>query len=251
MMTVAACGSVSAPTLGLPTKTAIPAQKGTLPKQVFYAKVPISSRLKKHFTDQVRSIVMLGLARPANTGLADGVRCHEILILGVRIAGQDVPQDVLAFIAARRGGSGIVFVVLRDATDGKADTEANVDDDATNTDATECAFAVCRKAPGRVGHVAETKTYVGPWKPSGDSRLSLHGTTLDEAWDSCCAQAILDSEDGTDLDARILRQSGIVTLRAQIAKLERDHARAKTPTQRNEVYAKLHKARKQLENLQA
>ncbi|PJM73621.1 hypothetical protein CS006_00005 [Bifidobacterium primatium] len=237
MMTVAECGSISALTLGLPRTTAIPAQKGTLPKQVFYAKAPISSRLKRQFTERVQSITMLGLIRPANAGVADGARCHEVLVLGILIAGDEVPEDVLAFIAARRK-SGIVFVVVRDST---ADESAGKE---------ECAFAVCRKAPGRVGHVAETKTYVGSWNPAGNVRLTLHGATLDEIWDSLCAQAILGSEDGTDLDARILRRSGVATLQDQIAKLERDHARAKAPAQRNEIYAKLHKARKQLEDLQ-
>ncbi|NEG95972.1 DUF4391 family protein [Bifidobacterium sp. SMB2] len=238
MMTVAACGSVSALTLGLPKTTAVPARKGILPKQMFYARVPISSRLKRHFTDQVDSIAMLGLVRPANTGVADGSHCHEILVLGVRINGAEVPEDVLAFIASRRSG-GIVFVVVRDSDgDGKAHAE-------------ECILAVCRKAPGRVGHVAETKLYMGEWGPAGDVRLTMHGPTLDEAWDSFCAQAVLGVEDGADLDARILRRDRIVTLRTQVAKLERDHARAKAPAQRNEIYAKLHKARRQLDELQA
>lgn len=241
MMTIASCGTVSAHTLGLSAKTAIPASKGELPKQVFYAKATISSRLKKHFTDQVESITMLGLLRSTNTGLAEGARCREILVLGIRITG-NTPEDVLSFIASRRA-SGIIFVIVRDADATEDGTAVAVRQ--------ECALAVCRKAPGRVGHIAESKTYVGPWKPAGEARLTLRGTTLDEAWDSFCAQAILGDDDGMDLDARIRRRDDIASLRAQIAKLERDHGRARQPAQRNEIYAKLHKARKQLDDLMA
>ena len=37
---------------------------------------------------------------------------------------------------------------------------------------------------------------------------------------------------------------------AQVDKLTRDHQRAKNPEQRNEIYAKLHKTKRQLEELQ-
>ena len=236
-MTVATCGTVSALTLGLPASTAIPAAKGTLPKQMFMTKAPVSTKLKQRYTNDVASISMLSLMRAANTGIADGARIHEMLVMGLRITGMEAPVEVIDHIASQRS-SGIVFAVVRE-----------VEREGTRHE--ECAFAVRRNVPVKPGHVPVTKVYVGDWHPVGEAMLELAGSTLDEAWETLCAQAILDSTDGNDLDARIARREQTVALRAQAEKLERDHARAKNPAQRNEIYAKLHKIRKQLETLDA
>lgn len=236
-MTAAVCGTVSALTLGLPVSTAIPAPKGTLPKQMFMAKAPVSAKLKQRYATEVESITMLSLMRAANTGIADGKRMREILVIGLRISGADVPVEVVDHIASQRA-SGIVFAVVRE-----------VEREGSRHE--ECAFAVRRNMPVKPGHVPVTKVYAGDWKPASEAQLELAGSTLDEAWDALCAQAILDSADGADLDARIARREQIAMLRAEAEKLGRDHTRAKTPAQRNEIYAKLHKVNKQIETLEA
>ena len=54
-LTVAHCGEVSALTLGLPASAAIPEQKGTLPKGLFVAKAPVSSKLKQRLVNDIAS----------------------------------------------------------------------------------------------------------------------------------------------------------------------------------------------------
>ncbi|MDN6768999.1 MAG: DUF4391 domain-containing protein, partial [Bifidobacterium mongoliense] len=80
-------------------------------------------------------------------------------------------------------------------------------------------------------------------------RLELHDADFGALWDSLCSQAVLDSTDGADFDGRWAARAHIETLRAQEAKLTKDHARAKQPAQRNEIYAKLHKIRTELGRL--
>lgn len=75
--------------------------------------------------------------------------------------------------------------------------------------------------------------------------------SVDALWESLCSQVIFESSDPTNLDARIVRHTQVVQLQADIDKLTRDHQRAKNPEQRNEIFAKLHKAKKQLEALNA
>ena len=70
-------------------------------------------------------------------------------------------------------------------------------------------------------------------------------------WESLDAQIILGSADAHDLDARIANRDNLVSLRADEAKLVKDHARAKQPAQRNELYAKLHKLRAEISRLEA
>ncbi|RSX54418.1 hypothetical protein D2E25_0726 [Bifidobacterium goeldii] len=242
--TAAHCGSVSALTLGLPTRTAIPEAKGSLPKGLFVAKVPVSAKLKQRLTNDIASITMLALLRPANTGVQAGTKVPEILVLGLRLADRtpavEVPAEVIDLIADQRGGSGIVFVCVREGTFEGAARE-------------ECALAVRRNVPVKPGHQPITKVHAGAWKPAGEATLELpedpSTVTMDELWNCLCAQAILDSADGTDLDARIALRDRLIELKALETKLTRDHQRAKNPTQRNEIYAKLHKVRTQLASL--
>lgn len=88
--------------------------------------------------------------------------------------------------------------------------------------------------------------YAGDWQPAGECQLELTGSTIDELWASLCSQAILGTTDFENLDARIVQHGEIERLEADVDKLTRDHQRAKNPAQRNEIYAKLHKAKTQL-----
>lgn len=263
---VAHCGSVSALTLGLPAATAIPEAKSRLPKALFVGHTQLSAKLKQRLTNDIAGITMLALLRPANTRLAAGTRVPEVLVIGLRLAPKatTVPTEVIELIAAQRK-SGIVFVVVRDWMH-----EGTVRE--------ECTLAVRRALPGRAGHLPVHEVFADEWRPAGEATLDIDdctaagaygagssstagvpvnptgstGTaTIDDLWASCCAQVILGTTDGTDLDARIVRRAQITQLETTIDKLARDHQRAKDADQRNEIFAKLHKAKQQLESLRA
>lgn len=250
----ASCGTVTALELGLPKRSAIPAAKGTLPKALFAGKGPISNTLKQHLVHAVASIHMLALLRPANADVAEGARIREILVLGLRLNGVDaaIPTDVIEHVAAQRPGSGVLFVCVRDghapAAGGDAANAAAAGADAT---VEQCALAVRRKVPGRPGHTARYAVHVSDWADPRDILLEITGDTMDDAWESLCSQAILGTADHADLDARLIARDRVVALRAQEAKLVRDHARAKNPAQRNEAFAKLAKVRAELKRLGA
>ncbi len=239
-MTMAACGSVTAETLGFEASQAIPAAKGTLPKGLFAAKptAPLSAKTKQHLVHSIASITMLALLRPANTGLEASARMPEILVLGLRLADgvQETPDDVIELIASQRA-SGILFAVVRTA-------------EHEGTTREECQFAVRRAIPGRAGHTPTFRVFHSAWEPAGEMFLDVNGATMDELWASLCSQTILGSTDFADLDARIARVERIRALEAAVAKLTADHKRAKNPAQRNEIYAKLHKAKNELAALQ-
>lgn len=228
------CGSVSAISLGLPVSTAIPEAKGILPKALFVGKAPISGKLKQRFVNEIESITMLALARSANTGLADGKLIPEVLIIGLKLTAKatERPSAVIELIAGQRK-SGIVFACVREVPFEGRTRE-------------ECAFAVRRAQPGRAGHTLIYHVYAGGWQPAGECQLELTGSTIDELWASLCSQAILGTTDFENLDARIVQHGEIERLEADVDKLTRDHQRAKNPAQRNEIYAKLHKAKTQL-----
>ena len=238
-LTVAHCGEVSALTLGLPASAAIPEQKGTLPKGLFVAKAPVSSKLKQRLVNDIASITMLALLRPANTAMGAGSgKMPEVLVIGLRVNTPGIPVEVIDLIAGQRK-SGIVFVCVR-----------NVEFEGAMRE--EACFVVRRPLSERSGHAPTFHEFASAWIPSGEALLEIAdaAATTDDLWDSLCSQVIFGSTDFADLDARIVRASRIAQLRTQIAKLEGDHARAKTQERRNEAHAKLRKARAQLESLE-
>lgn len=273
-MTAAHCGSISALTLGLPASTAIPEQKGTLPTAMFYAKTPVSARLKQRLVHDIDGITMLAILRPENTGVEATAKLGEILVMGIRHSSTQVPVEVLEHIARLRR-SGIVFVCVHDvkASDpvgtygarSASSTPASSSPSSASSAATATAvtlpqngaelrgeisaLAVRRTIPGKAGHPQQSAMLVGPRQPAEQTRLALAGATFEELWDSLCAQAILDSSDGSNFDERLALREYIAELKAQEAKLAKDHARTKQPAQRNEIYAKLHKVRAELSRL--
>lgn len=255
-MTVAHCGSVSAPGLGLPKSCAIAESKGTLPKQMFYARGAVSSRLKQRFINDIESITMLALLRPETIHVEAGAKVHEILVIGLRQLCAETPVEVMEHIARLRSASNILFVCVRDGdrkTDSEADSDANTNSSAGLDDSNQqCLLALRRALPAKAGRQeqAQATTFTSEWMPAESARLTVNGSNLDEVWQSLSAQVILDDEDGSNLNERIAALVRVSQLGTEIEKLEGDHQRAKTPAKRNEIYAKLHKARTELGKLQ-
>lgn len=254
-MAVASCGSLSALTLGLPSAAAVGESKGTLPPQMFYAAAPVSSKLRQRFTTDIGGIHMLAVLTPANIGVTQGSRIKEILILALDVRGQAIPTEIIEHIARMRA-SGMLFVCVRHRPE--ADSSApSPSNGASRTspdgrgEEEECALAVLRTLPGRAGHIAQVRVFSGAWQPVRDMRLVLKDPgnpagDMDGVWDTLSAQAILGSIDGGNIDERLALRERTRLLQAQEEKLARDHARAKNPNQRNELYAKLHKVRTEL-----
>ncbi|WEV73684.1 DUF4391 domain-containing protein [Bifidobacterium sp. ESL0798] len=254
-MTAAHRKTISALTLGLPNSCAIPEAKSMLRKEMFYVKPPVSVRLKQRFVSDIESITMLALLRPNTINVAAGKKTHEILVMGIVQNCKDAPVEVMEHIAKLRSASNILFVCARDA--GLDENDENTQGSGTGTASgnadLQCALALQRILPVRAGHQgeAQTQTYVSAWQDGTKAKLEMNGDTLDDVWQSLCAQVIFHDSDGSNLDTRLAKQAAIAELTAQITKLEGDHARAKDSGKRNEIYVKLHKAKKQLEELQS
>ncbi|BDR52548.1 hypothetical protein KIM372_04550 [Bombiscardovia nodaiensis] len=209
-----------------------------MPKQMFYAKQQVSSKLKQRYNNELGAVTMLALLRPVNTGLAEGRATKEILVIGLDLAIQEVPVELVDHIAHLRA-SGILFVCHRQI----------VGEDGSERE--ECALAVRRALPTKPGYQKQYRVYLGPWQPASQTRLEIDGHNMDELWDCLNAQVIFGSSDGADLDDRIARRDEIAGLVAEEAKLSKDHSRAKDAAQRNEIYTQLHKVRTRLREMGA
>lgn len=188
-MTIASCGSVSAITLGLPNSTAIPAEKATLPKGLFVAKIPVSAKTKQRLANDIETITMLSLLQSRNIGLAAGTRVPEILVIGLRLHGLNapVPTDIVELIAMQRK-SGMLFVCVRDA-------------DFEGTTRQECAFAVRRALPARAGHTTTSKVFASDWQPAGEATLNATDPAVD-SMERLVGVAMLAGDSGRPLPHR-------------------------------------------------
>ena len=83
--------SLTATMLGLPSITAVPANKGRLPKEAFYQGLEITVRLKRQFIDDIESLTMLALIRSKETGIPDGKHVREISVIEVKLKGERLP----------------------------------------------------------------------------------------------------------------------------------------------------------------
>lgn len=110
------------------------------------------------------------------------------------------------------------------------------------------------RCPGRAGHTPTFKVFASAWVPADEALLDISDPavdSMDTLWESLCAQVILGDSSPAEVDARMVRNAQIAQLKADIDKLTRDHQRVKNSAQRNEIFAKLHKAKKQLEERRA
>ncbi|NEG70426.1 DUF4391 domain-containing protein [Bifidobacterium choloepi] len=276
MTTGGHCGTLTAAGLGLPAAAIVPEAKSRLPKAMFVGKSAAQAgaaagvNVRKSLANDVTDIVFLGLLTQKSlvgavaAPVAAGPRVPEIMVLGLRLAAgvADVPASVVELIAGQRK-SGIVFAVVRDAIeDDSPDAPAAKSGAGADNVAEEAALVVRRAMPSRPGHPPVFEIFATPFRPVGNVALYLHddAPTIDELWNAICAQvalgddAVLDDDlvdnHYADVDKRIVAARQRTALEATVEKLAADHRRAKSQDKRNELFAKLQKAKKELAALQ-
>lgn len=234
---VVRCGSVSVILLGLSVSTAIPEAKSTLPRASFIGKASIPGRFGQRLVGKAESTTILALAQSANMGFVDGRLIPEALVIEPKltIRATGTPSEVIDLIAGQRR-SGIMFVCVRDVPSEGSTHE-------------ECTLTVRHVVSGCAGYTSTYQVCAGDWQPVGGAQLELAGSTIDELWASLCSQTILGMPEVENLDTRIIRHTETARFESEVDKLIRDHQRAKSLVQRNEIYAKLYKAKAQLAEL--
>lgn len=175
--------SLTATMLGLPSITAVPANKGRLPKEAFYQGLEITVRLKRQFIDDIESLTMLALIRSKETGIPDGKHVREISVIEVKLKGERLPAAVLEQFARFRDDmthhAVKVLYVIPDGTGYKT--------------------AVFRNANVNEG-IHEGRLYVSEPHSLNKSGIRIAGTDLEQVWDSLCSQTALNDETPKNVD---------------------------------------------------
>lgn len=182
-----------------------------LPKEAFYRNLKLDAKTRDEFVRLIESITIANSIKPTTANIDDGVNVHEIMVLDVRLKGDVQPKRAIEAIA----GANPHRLVFR----------------------TEPAGTTYLLRKGL--------------RSNGDlDRLTLAGKTLDETWDSICAQVIFGDIDGTNINARIELAAKRTTLEEEVDKLDAACRRAKQINKRNELFAQLKAKKRELEALE-
>lgn len=82
--------------LGLPSTTEVGRR---IPKEAFYGRLKVSAALRQSFVDDVERFTVANSIKTSTTGIPDGERVHEVLVVEVTLKTHSVPEAVLACVA--------------------------------------------------------------------------------------------------------------------------------------------------------
>ena len=195
-----------------------------LPKEAFYARLPISGSLKEKFVTDVDRIQLENSLTQETLHLNKDANVKEILILDLDLKKRDFDPKIVEAIA-RQNKHKIVFL-LRFEGEGQL-------------------------------AVYYGKLYRTNWKPIETLNLKAAGFTLDEIWDGFLEQIALWDEpkpeasviDKMTVDERLARQDAIRKLQKEIDKLEKLTRSEKQPKKKFELYQKLQDVKMKLERM--
>ena len=182
-----------------------------LPKEAFYRNLKLDARTRDEFVHLIESITIANSIKPSTANLDDGATVHEIMVLVVRLKGDMQPTRAIEAIASANPHK-LVF----------------------------------RAEPAGITYLLRK----GLRSSDALDSLTLWGKTLDEAWDSICAQVIFGDIDGTDVNARIVLAAKTAALEAEIVKLDAACRKARQINRRNELFAQLKAKQRELNALE-
>ena len=192
-----------------------------IPKEAFYRHLPLSAALKEKFVSDIETIIVENSLKKENLNLADDSDVKEILLLSIRLKKQDFDRKIVEAIA-RQNLHKLVFLLVYEE---------------------QCQLAVYH-----------SKLYSTDWIKEKDLTLTLSGDTLAEIWDDLIRQiaisskAVLRQKDYT-VNEQLKIQDEVNRLNKLIQKTAKAAWKEQQPKKRFELYTKLQKYKKQLEEL--
>lgn len=198
--------------LGLPSTTEVGRR---IPKEAFYGRLKVSAALRQSFIDDVERFVIANSIKTSTTGIPDGERVHEVLVVEVALKARRVPEEVLALVAQANPHK-LLFACTRDG---------------------EACLAVMLK-----------RLVVGPWRPFDDLALDVSAGSIDAVWDSLASQvAYGDAGSGTEtVEERFEADSRLKALRDELARIEARGRKERQVARKNALFDKAKELKRQI-----
>ena len=198
--------------LGLPSTTEVGRR---IPKEAFYGHLKVSAALRQSFIDDVECFVVANSIKTSTTGIPDGERVHEVLVVQVALKARRVPEEVLALVAQTNPHK-LLFVCTRDG---------------------EACLAVMLK-----------RLVVGPWRPFDDLALDVSAGSIDAVWNSLASRvAYGDAGSGAEtVEERFEADSRLKALRDELARIEARGRKERHVARKNALFDKAKELKRQI-----
>jgi hypothetical protein len=174
-----------------------------IPKEKFYAKLDISSAMKRCFVEEIDSIVWQNKLAASTLNVSAGTNVIEIDVLEVSLKKKECTYSVFEFLDKNLPNHTVFLITF----------------------ANEGQLFINYKEPleNRVGKHKITATYKTNWEPVSQIQLTVDGLNLDKVYESFVAQIAenkLAIEPHTDIKKAIIEAQDKEKLVKQIALLE-------------------------------
>lgn len=198
--------------LGLPSTTEVGRR---IPKEAFYGRLKLSAALRQSFIDDVERFVIANSIKTSTTGIPDGERVHEVLVVEVALKDRRVPEEVLALVAQANPHKLLFACTFNN----------------------EVRLAVMLK-----------RLVVGPWRPFDDLALDVSAGSIDAVWDSLASQVVYgDAGSGAEtVEERFEADSRLKALRDELARVEARGRKERQVARKNALFDKVKELKRQI-----
>lgn len=198
--------------LGLPSTTEVGRR---IPKEAFYGRLKVSTALRQSFIDDVERFVIANSIKTSTTGIPDGERVHEVLVVEVALKARRVPEEVLALVARENPHKLLFACTFND----------------------EVRLAVMLK-----------RLVVGPWRPFDRLALDMNASDIDAAWDSLASQvAYSDVGGGSEtVEERFEADAKLKALYEELARVETRGRKERQVARKNALFDRAKKLKRQI-----
>ena len=204
-------------TFGLPS-TALVGR--TMPKKAFYEHLEVPAYIKDQFVHDIERIELVAALKESSVHIPAGKDVAEIDVLRIHLKGDGVAVPAAALdLIARAVPNKLVFACFG----GRG-----------------CKFLIRRD-----------RLYEAAWMPPNEARLLLCGFTLDELWDSLCAQMVFGDANPVNFEERLQRANEVVLLQERLKKLQKKRLTEKQIVRRNALWDQIKSIENRITELEA
>jgi hypothetical protein len=208
--------------LGLPSTTEV---MRVIPKKAFYEHLKLKADVRRHFVSQIERITLVNSIKPSTMNIADGKKCHEILVLLIELKDNAFDELILEAIAEQNQHPMIM---------------------------------VCQPRAWTSTVYAYRKRLYDSGCSESKLSLNLSASNIDELWDTICEQMTFNETyppytgpSGYDLDAKLEWRNRIAMLEHEIEWLEERSRKEKQRAKKNRLHEEARSKRRELERLKA
>jgi uncharacterized protein (UPF0248 family) len=202
-----------------------------IPKQKFYEKLSISTRLEQQFVKEIDTIHWKSKLSPETLNISAGKDVTEIQVFEITLKEQSISKNIVEIID-REIPYHIVFIIRY-------------------KDMAQIWVSYKEDSKSREGKFKVDSYYVTDWVKYGDLMLQIQGLDLDKVYENFIFQVAngkLRLENGIDIKDAVLRAKEQAKLVAYIKSLETKIKSEKQFNRQVKLMGELRKARAKLKN---